>query len=108
MGLDPVADPGRAREIGLYARRRQHRRRRLAARRAVAQRDVAHRHQDAAMGDAAPIGMLGLDAQADHEAAVVLLAIEERSVVVEERAGAEQRLEAFGWIARVGHAAMTA
>ena len=48
------------------------------------------------MSDAARIGMLGLDAQADDERAVVVLAIEERPVVLEERAGAEERLEALG------------
>ena len=47
------------------------------------------------MGAAAGVGVLGPDAQADHEGAVVVLAIEERPVVIEERAGAEQRLEAL-------------
>jgi hypothetical protein len=40
--------------------------------------------------------MLGLDAQPDHERAVLVLAMEEWLVMVEERAGAEQGLEAFG------------
>jgi hypothetical protein len=44
------------------------------------------------MGDAACIGVLGLDAKADDEGAVAVLAIEERPVMVEERAGAEQGL----------------
>ena len=48
------------------------------------------------MGAAAGVGVLGPDAQADHERAVGILAIEERPVVIEERAGAEQRLEALG------------
>ena len=48
------------------------------------------------MGDTTRIGVLGLDAQADHEAAVGILAIEERPVVVEERAGAERGLKPAG------------
>src|SRR3954469_4437237 len=46
------------------------------------------------MGDAAGIGVLGLDSQADHEAAIGILAVEKWPVVVEEWAGAKQRLEA--------------
>mgnify|MGYP002148361731 CR=1 FL=1 len=99
MRLDPVADAGRAGEVRLHARRGEQGRWSLAARRAIAQGDVAKSHQQAAMGDAARIGVLGLDAQPDHERAVAVLAIEERPVVIEERAGAEQRLEALGRIA---------
>ena len=53
------------------------------------------------MGAAAGVGVLGPDAQADHERAVGILAIEERPVVIEERAGAEQRLEALGRIGSI-------
>src|ERR1700730_9093879 len=94
MGLDPVADLGPALEVGGDAGGRQHRRGRLASSCAIAQRDVAHRHQETAMGAAARVGVLGLDAQPDHERAVVVRLVEERPVVIEERAGAEQRLEA--------------
>jgi hypothetical protein len=50
------------------------------------------------MGDAAGVCMLGLDAKADDKGAVAVLALEERSVMVEERAGAEQRLVSGWWI----------
>ena len=41
------------------------------------------------MGNATRIGVLGLDAQADYERAVGILTIEERPIVLEERAGPE-------------------
>ena len=52
------------------------------------------------MRDAAGVGVLGLDAEPNDERPVVVLAIEERPVVIEEWAGAKQRLEAIGRIAR--------
>ena len=69
------------------------RRRVLAERGPIAERDVGERDQQAAMRDAARIGVLLGDAQADDEAARRILAIEQRADRFEERAGAEQRLE---------------
>ena len=60
------------------------------------------------MGDTAGVGMLGLDAKADDKGAVAVLAIEERPVVVEERAGAEQRFESGRRIAFHGQAPRSA
>jgi hypothetical protein len=40
--------------------------------------------------------VLGFYAQTDHEGAIVVRLVEERPVVIEERAAAEQGLEALG------------
>jgi hypothetical protein len=40
--------------------------------------------------------VLGFYAQTDHEGAIVVRLVEERPVVIEERAGAEQGFEAVG------------
>src|SRR5262245_59903182 len=105
MRLDPVADPGGAGKIDRYDGGGEQRMRAGARRGAVAERDIAQRHQRAAMGTAATIGMMRQDPQSDDEAAVLLPAHEEGAKMVQERAGAKQRHEPRGRI-DVGHAAI--
>jgi 3-methyladenine DNA glycosylase Mpg len=54
------------------------------------------------MRDAAAVGMVRQDADADDKRAVRLLAHEERAEMVEERTGSKQRLEAGRRIG-IGH-----
>ncbi len=93
MRLDPIADLGRTGEIGGQVRGDQAGGRVLAERGLIAERDIGERDQEPAVREAARIGVFLRDAQADHEAAFGIAAIEQRPDRFEKRTGAEQRFE---------------